>query len=167
LLEVAPHLERFRDLNSLRRTSRFFHTFFGTLLYRRAITANDTARDGIVSWVLSKYRVASLMHLLDSGLSANHKFSDGRDLLHTLCELDDKERSRWHDCCSNEALTSKQRICFAQRYLHAAVFNGGRGIVALLLEHGADVNAVDIDGLTPLRHYTIQSIMATTTLPNC
>jgi hypothetical protein len=51
LLEMAAHLERFRDLNCLLRTSRFFHT----ILYRRAITAADTVRDDIVSWVPSEY----------------------------------------------------------------------------------------------------------------
>jgi ankyrin repeat protein len=148
LLEVASHLERFRDLNALLRTSRFFRMLFHTLLYRRAITANDTVRDGIVSWVLSEYRVASLTHLLDNGLSANHKFEEGEYLLHTVCRLRDNERSvplarllieRGADIEAKDATNSST-------VLHAAVLDGNREIVALLLAHGADVDAPGPNG---------------------
>jgi ankyrin repeat protein len=154
LWEVAPHLTRFRDLNSLLRTSRFFHTLFHTLLYRRAITADDTIRDGIVAWVLSKYRVASLAHLLDNGLSANHKFRNGRDLLRALCSLSDKERSvslarllleRGAEFESKDDPTSRT-------VLHDAVLYNNREIAALLLAHGTDIHAVTPCGKTPLHH---------------
>jgi hypothetical protein len=71
--EVASHSESFKDLNSLLRTSRFFHDLFNTQLYRRAIDAEDAVRAGIVQWVLSEYRVASLTRLLDNGLSIDQK----------------------------------------------------------------------------------------------
>jgi ankyrin repeat protein len=153
LFEVASHLERFRDLNALLRTSRFFRRLFHTLLYRRAITANDTVRDDIVSWVLSEYRVASLTLLLDNGLSANHKFRvDGSDLLRTLCRLDDSARlvplarlliERGADIEAKDAT-------YSNTVLHTAVHHNGHEIAALLMAHGANVNATNTSGHTPL-----------------
>jgi ankyrin repeat protein len=151
LLEVAVHLERFRDLNSLLRTSRFFHTTFHTLLYRRVITADDTVRDGIVSWVLSEYQVASLVHLLDNGLSANYKFECGRDLLRALCRLDDQEHSvPLARLLIERGADIEARNANARTVLHTAIRKYNRGIAALLLAHGADVNALDGYGYTPL-----------------
>jgi hypothetical protein len=57
---VASHLKSFKDLNSLARTSRFFHMMFNPHLYRRAIAADRIVLDGIVGWVLSGHRLASL-----------------------------------------------------------------------------------------------------------
>jgi ankyrin repeat protein len=152
LLEVAAYLKRFRDLNALLRTSRFFHTLFRTLLYRRAITANDTVRDDIVSWVLSNYRVASLTRLLDHGLSANHKFTNRRDLLRTVCRRNKKAcsvllaRLLLEQGADIEAKDARTSITV----LHTAVRRGNLGIVALLLAHGADVNVADKNGWTAL-----------------
>jgi hypothetical protein len=47
-LEVASHLKSFKDLNSLVRTSRFFHGMFNIQLYRRAVAADRRVLDGIV-----------------------------------------------------------------------------------------------------------------------
>jgi ankyrin repeat protein len=154
LLEVAAHLERFRDLNSLLRSSRFFHILLHTLLYRRAMAPNNMIRDYIIYWVLVKHPVASLMHLLDNGLSANYMFErdDGDDLLHTLCRVRDNGRSvslarllleRGADIEAKDATYSKT-------VLQAAVRSNNSEIVALLLAHGADVNAVDTNGSSPL-----------------
>jgi hypothetical protein len=71
--EVASRLESFEDLDSLVRTSRFFHTLLNTHLYRRAVAADDPIREDIVRWVLPQYRLASLTLLLDNGLSAHHR----------------------------------------------------------------------------------------------
>jgi ankyrin repeat protein len=153
LLEVAAHLKRFQDLNSLLRTSRFFQTLFHTLLYRRAITANDIVRNDILWSVLSEYRVASIMHLLDNGLSINHEPKYGKYLLHWLCCLgDNAERSvplarlmleRGADIEAKDAMHSHTA-------LQTAVYNNNRGIAALLLAHGADVTAVNEYGDTLL-----------------
>jgi hypothetical protein len=97
-LEVAPHLESFKDLNAFLRTSRFFHTLFNPQLYRRSVAADEDACEDIVKWVLSEYRVASLTLLLDNGLSVDQKLAtkyqnlDGTvevnlDLLRRMCEL--------------------------------------------------------------------------------
>jgi ankyrin repeat protein len=159
LLEVALHLERFQDLNSLLRTSKLFHTVFHTLLYRRAITAKDIVRDQIVWRVLSRCRVASLRHLLDNGLSANNQFSDGRNLLRTLCQLDDKERSvplvrlllkRGADIESKDTRTGSSTV------LHVAARNDNCEIATLLLAHGADVNATEVHKRTPLHDAAFQ-----------
>jgi hypothetical protein len=100
--EVASHLESFRDLNSLLRTSQFFHTLFNTQLYRRAVAADDIVREDIVAWVLSEYRVASPTLLLDNGLSVHQELWPqmlSRDMGHRLhllrwiCYNDDQERS--------------------------------------------------------------------------
>jgi hypothetical protein len=75
--EVASHLNQFKDLNSLARTSRFFHRMFNPQLYRRAVAADHSVLNRIVSRVLnassdSRCRLASLTLLLDHGLSVDH-----------------------------------------------------------------------------------------------
>jgi ankyrin repeat protein len=157
LLDVARYLKHFRDLNALLRTSRFFYTLFHALLYRRVITANATVRDAIALEVLSEAdQVATLAHLLDNGLSVNHKFrtgfDDGNDLVHTLCWNADTECTislarllleRGADVEAKDATNSGTA-------LHLAVFNNSCGITALLLAHGADPNAAAMNGYTPL-----------------
>jgi hypothetical protein len=138
LLEMPRYLEGFRDINSLFRTSRLFYTLFHTLIYRRAIV-----RDDIILWVLSNYRIATLMHLLDNGLSPIHEFWMGGNLLGRLCELPDEERSvplvrLLLERCADMGATDATNLF--TRLLHTAVMRGRCGIVALLLAHGADVN---------------------------
>jgi ankyrin repeat protein len=159
LLEVADRLKRFRDLHALLRTCRFFKTLFHSPLYRRAVTASDTVRDDIARWVLTKYRIAPLIHLLDNGLSVNHKFRDGRDLLHTLCGSRQKKHpvpkmvqlllERGADIEAKDETTSST-------VLHWLISKGSQVFVALLLAHGADVNAATVDGVTPL-HQAVAS----------
>jgi ankyrin repeat protein len=152
-LEVALHLDRFEDLNSLLRTSHLFHTVFHTLLYRRFITAQDTVRDQIVRRVLSRCGVASLRHLLDNGLSANYQFCDGGNMLRTLCQYDNEERSvpfarllleRGADVESKNTRNGSRTV------LHLAALNDNCEIATLLLAHGAGVNATDVHDRTPL-----------------
>jgi hypothetical protein len=45
--EVASHLESFKDLNSLLRTNRFFHTLFNSHLYRLAVAAGKSVLEEI------------------------------------------------------------------------------------------------------------------------
>jgi ankyrin repeat protein len=157
--EVGSHLKSFKDLNSLVRTSQFFHGVCNTELYRRAVTADDAVLNAIVGCVLSRYRLASLTLLLDNGLSVNHtgKFDGGQlqePMLHFLCRLSDQGRSvplarlliqRGADTKAGSGTSSGMVLQRALEY-------GNCPIVALLLEHGADVNAAEIDGLPPL-HY--------------
>jgi ankyrin repeat protein len=148
---VGPHLGSFRDLNSLIRTSRIFRTLFHTLLYRRAITANDTVRDEIILWVLSEYQDASLQYLLDNGLSVNHKLSDWEDLLRTLCSVNDKERSvPLARLLLERGADVRAKDVYSETVLHEAARHNSCGIATLLLAHGADINAVDMYGYTPL-----------------
>jgi ankyrin repeat protein len=160
LCEVAPHLKSFKDLNSLVRTSHFFHGMFNTDLYRRAIDADDAVLDGIVGLVLSRYRLASLTLFLDNGLSANYTahlyltWWKGT-MLYFLCTLIDEGRSvplarlliqRGADMKARDYPGSSRTA------LHMAAFCNKRKIAALLLGHhgGADVNAADGFGTTPL-----------------
>jgi ankyrin repeat protein len=161
-LEVASHLKSFRDLNSLVRTSRRFHTMFNTHLYHRAVAGDNIVLDDIVSWVLSRYRLASLTLLLDNGLSVNHTrpFIRGEHLEETmlcsLCRLPDQERSvplarlliqRGADVNAKDPMTSGT-------VLHVAAIYDNCGIATLLLGHpdSVDINAADYNGQTPL-HY--------------
>lgn len=44
-----------------------------------------------------------------------------------------------------------KRSCFKVTPLHIAAFNGNIRLIRLLIENGADVNAVDEMGRTPLK----------------
>jgi ankyrin repeat protein len=157
--EVASNLPNFGDLNSLVRTSGFFHNMFNTDLYRRAVAADDAVLNEIVGWVLSSYQLASLTLLLDHGLSVNHtgKFDDDRytgkeSMLHFLCKLDDPQRSvplarlliqRGADMEARAAILS-------ETVLYRAIWFGNCPIVAVLIAHGVDLNAPDLNGIPPL-----------------
>jgi hypothetical protein len=65
---------------SLIRTFGVFHNLFNTRLYHLAVAADDVVREGIVRWVLEKYRVASLTLLLDNGLSAHQEVPQQLDV---------------------------------------------------------------------------------------
>jgi ankyrin repeat protein len=102
--------------------------------------------------VLSEYRVASFKHLLDNGLSVNHKFECGKILLHWLCVLKDNERlvplarlllERGADIEATDTMD-----WFTA--LQAAIYNNSLRIAALLLAHGADLDARNNSGRTPL-----------------
>jgi ankyrin repeat protein len=158
-LEVASHLKSFNDLNSLVRTSQFFHGMFNTDLYCRAIAANGIGLDVILGWVLSEYRMASLTLFLDHGLSVNYTGSiSGRTMLRFLCGLDNEKRSvplarlliqRGADVDLKDA-TSSETVLFS------AISHDVGEIAALLLEHGADPNTVNKTGGTPL-YYAIKN----------
>jgi cytochrome c len=144
LIEVAPHLKSFKDLNSLVRTSRLFHCLFNSLLYRRAVTANVTVREDIVRRVLHLYRAASLALLLDNGLSIHQEVRrDGQGMLHEVCYLDLEEPSiplaRLLLERGADVHAKKSTLHFAP--LHVAASQSKCEIAKLLLAHGADVNA--------------------------
>jgi ankyrin repeat protein len=156
---VASHLESFKDLNALVRTSRFFHAMFNPHLYRLAVAANDAVLNKTVVWVLSRYRLASLTLLLDHGLSVNYSgwFGGGLrkgTMLGYLCRLVDQERSaqlarllieRGADIedDANDPSTS-------ETVLYKAIWHHNFPIAALLLAHGADCNAICKSGDTLL-----------------
>jgi ankyrin repeat protein len=151
-LDVASHLQSFEDLNSLVRTSRFFHGMFNTNLYRRAVAADHAVvLNKIVGWVLSRYRLASLTLLLDNGLSANYTAHFyltpwKGTMLHFLCQRPDQK-------CSvplARLLIQRGADTKATRALYTAINRGNYPIVALLLENGADPNAADNCGETQL-----------------
>jgi hypothetical protein len=101
--EVASHLESFKDLNSLLRTNRFFHTLFNSHLYHRAMTADKSIPEGIVVWVVSNYQVSSLRLLLDNGPSVKQRLPRipdelygnlaPSDMLRWICDLSDQKLS--------------------------------------------------------------------------
>jgi ankyrin repeat protein len=162
LMKVGSHLESFNDLNSLVRTSSFFHGMFNADLYRRAVAAEAIVLDDIVGWVLSRYRLASLTLMLDHGLPANYTvhFYLTRwkgTMLHFLCALDDQERSvpLAQLLIQRGADTRAKDVgrCVRKTVLAQAIDFGKFEIAALLLAHGVDPNDPDnvfSEGWTPL-----------------
>jgi ankyrin repeat protein len=148
-IEVASHLDSFKDLNSLVRTSRFFHTMFNPHLYRLAVAADDAVLDVIVGWVLRRCRLASLTLLLDHGLSVNHMVHTvgifKETMLHLLCEVDDQERS-----AALAQLLIQRGANMAAKVLHEAIAYDNCEIAAVFLANGADSNAANNLGYTPL-----------------
>jgi ankyrin repeat protein len=159
--EVASHVKSFTDLNSLVRTSRFFHGLFNTHLYRRAVAADCLVRDDIVGWVLTGYQLASLTLLLDNGLSVDHTGTFANypgtmpkcpgTMLHILCTLDDQERSfPLAQLLIQRGANTRAKDAYSCTVLHRAVYHNNSKIAALLLAHGADPNEVNRWGNTPL-----------------
>jgi ankyrin repeat protein len=160
IFEVAPHLQGFSDLNSLVRTSRFFHTMFNSRLYHLAVAADDSTLDNAIGYILSEYRLSSLTLLLDNGLSVKHtgKFAGDPDeqvMLRFLCKLDDQKRAvplarlliqRGANVDAKDVHPGHS----AETVLYNAVVHNNCEMAALLLSHGADVNAVNLQGKTPL-----------------
>jgi ankyrin repeat protein len=165
--DVASHLNSFKDLNSLVRTCRFFHTMFNTQLYRRAVAADRKDLDGIVGRVLSRYRRSSLALLLDNGLSVNytgrfpfHRNQSVETMLRFVCALPNQEcsvrlaRLLLQRGANIEAKRSRSSGTPLQR----AVSQGNCMIASLLLEHGADANAMDLRGV-PTLHFACDNDM--------
>jgi hypothetical protein len=158
LFGVASHLDHFRDLNSLLRTSRFFYTLFNTQLYCRAVDADDTVREEIVNCVLLEQPIASVTPLLNNGLSVHQKLcsrsnSHSEDLLRWICMSYDQERSvelaqllieRGADIEAKDADASFHTV------LYLAIHLENNRLVALLLAHGADATLANQQGWTPL-----------------
>jgi ankyrin repeat protein len=155
-IEVASHLESFQDLNSLVRTSRLVHEMFNSHLYRRAVADAIVLAD-VVNWVLSEYRLTSLTLLLDNGLSVDYtgRFSGDRyeeSMLCFLCGLHDQERSATlaRLLIQRGADTKAKSGRYSNIVLKKAIYYNNCPIVELLLAHGTDANAADIDGDLPL-----------------
>jgi ankyrin repeat protein len=170
-LKVASHLKSFRDLNSLVCTSRRFHTMFNADLYRRVVAADDIVLYYTVCWVLSSYRLASLTLLLDNGLSVNYTvcsknghgrfYSRQENMLYFLCELIDQESSvpLARLLIHRGADIGWSRDSFSDSVLCRAISNNNYPIAALLLEHGADVNAAEHNGYRAL-HFACERMDA-------
>jgi ankyrin repeat protein len=153
IFEVLSHLESFKDLNSLVRTSRFFHAF-NCNLYRRAVAADPMVLDVIVGWVLSDHRLDSLTLLLDNGLSVHHT---GRYLVHAGSVPHSRPEKSM--LCFLSELRQNQSVPLARLLLQrstdsrdfntaldAATRHGNYPIVALLLEHGVRPCFTDMHG---------------------
>jgi hypothetical protein len=145
--EVASHLESFKDLNFLLRTNRFFHTLFNSHLYRLAVAAGKSVLEDIVAWMLSNYQVSSLRLLLDNGLSVHQ---GPVDLLRWICHLSDQKRSVPLARLLIERGADIEANSDYGTVLHEAVLEDNFSITELLLTHGADTNALDDQGRTPL-----------------
>jgi hypothetical protein len=170
MCQVASNLESFQDLNSLVRTSSFFHTLFNTHLYRRAVAANDHVRESILLWLIYRYRVTSLVLLLDNGLSVHQELSprsrvhsyrrmrmrtNTLHLLHWVCRSNDHERSvpLARLLLERGAHMETKDVVWGTpsgTVLHIAAQQGNCPIAALLLAHGADANLSNRFGRTPL-----------------
>jgi ankyrin repeat protein len=93
------------------------------------------------------------MHLLDNGLSVNHKFKrrGNIDLLHMVCRSRNDERSV---PLARELLAHGAGVDTAGGAgftpLHEAVAGGHYDLATLLLAHGAGVDTADEAGWTPL-----------------
>jgi hypothetical protein len=151
IFDVASHLESFKDLNSLLRTTRRFHTLLNTHLYRLAVAADETVREDIVWWVLSKYQVSSLRLLLDEGLPVQlkllNKFLLYRygieapvDLLRWICDLSDQKRSVPLARLLIERGADIEANSGCGTILHEAVCTDNVSLTELLLDHGADTS---------------------------
>jgi ankyrin repeat protein len=156
--EIASHLESFKDLNSLVRTSHFFHGMFNAHLYRRAVAAENIVRNDIVGWVLTGYRLASLTLLLDNGLSVDHTrtFANYKGtMLHILCMLYDQERSvPLAQLLIQRGANTRAKDSRSCTVLERAIDQNNSKIAALVLAHGADPNEVDSWGSPPLSRAT-------------
>jgi ankyrin repeat protein len=161
LWEVASSLESFKDLNSLLRTTRFFHTLFRSYLYRRAVAVEDSVRKDIVLWVLSEYRLDLLTLLLDNGLSVHQKLGwDSKQLLQWVCRNRfDKELSvpLAKLLIERGASIRQKDPVDSSTLLHVAASNCNYGLATLLLTNGADVDATGKKNgrATPL-HFAVQ-----------
>jgi ankyrin repeat protein len=145
--EVASHLENFKDLNALLRTTRFFHTLLNSHLYRRAVGADNRVRQYIVHWVVFRDRVTSLGLLFEHGLSVHHKLY-GEPLLRWFClYCRDQERSvRFAELLIESGADVNEKGSFNySTLLHGAVSNGNNVLAALLLANGADADAATLD----------------------
>jgi hypothetical protein len=149
--EVASHL---KDLNFLLRTNRFFHTLFNSHLYRLAVAAGKSVLEDIMAWMLSNYQVSSLRLLLDNGLSVQLKlpvkFQGPVDLLRWICHLSDQKRSVPLARLLIERGADIEANSDYGTVLHEAVLEDNFSNTELLLTHGADTNAIDYRGRTPL-----------------
>jgi ankyrin repeat protein len=157
LSEVASNLKRYNHLNSLVRTSRFFYAMFNPHLYRRTITATNHVLGNIVRWALKECRLGSLTHLLDNGLSIDRTFEFRgqrfkETMLSYLCGLGEKyDRLQLARLLIQRGADTKAKNSrYSDTALYKAISYGRCGIVALLLEHGADVNAAESDRVPPL-----------------
>jgi hypothetical protein len=146
---VASHLESFKDLNSLVRTSHLFHGMFNRHLYRRAVAADRRVLDDIVGWVLKRCRLDSLTLLLDNGLSVNHTgkfdlYGSEKTMLRFLCRCVYPQ-----ECATPLARLLIQRGTDlevkdenSETVIYDAIRRHDCDFVALLLAQGADPNAV-------------------------
>jgi hypothetical protein len=146
LTEVGSHLESFNDLNSLARTSSFFHGMFNTNLYRRAVAADAAILDDIIGWVLRRCPLASLALLLDSGLSVNRTGNYGyyeQTMLRFLCEVPDPRRTvpLARLLIQRGADLEVLGILHSETVLYSAIERNRCELARLLLAHGADPNS--------------------------
>jgi ankyrin repeat protein len=154
---VASHIESFKDLNSLVRTSHLFHGMFNRHLYRRAVAADRRVLDDIVGWVLGRFRLDSLTLLLDNGLSVNHTgefgfYGSEKTMLRFLCR----------QVYTQERATPLARLLIqrgtdlevkdenSETVIFAAIRCHNCDAAAPLLAQGADPNAVDRRGDNPV-----------------
>jgi ankyrin repeat protein len=96
-------------------------------------------------------RVAEIVDMVIPHITdMNVREQDGETALHIATRLMIPEIVRkLLKAGSNPNIQENQRLLYP---LHIAVYNGSDEIVTLLLEHGADINGIDIDGMTPLHH---------------
>jgi ankyrin repeat protein len=154
LLEVGSHLQSFEDFNSLVRTSTFFHGMFKTQFFRRAIDAEDDVLDDIMSRVLGRFQLASLVLLLDHGLSVNrigcYGINHEQTMLHFLCEQSDQKRSiPLARLLIQRGADLEAKDMHLETVLYSALERDKCEIAVLLLADGADPNS-DNCGDTPL-----------------
>jgi ankyrin repeat protein len=120
LQEIETHIERFQDLNALSRTSHFFHALLDTRLYDRILDADQDILDATINAVLANHRIDALRSLLDHGLPVQIEIGDY--YFDSMLHL-----LSWPP---NEV----RQIPLAR----------------LLIERGADLEARDVEGCTPL-----------------
>jgi ankyrin repeat protein len=161
IFEVGSHLKSFKDLNGLACTSRFFHTMFNSILYRRAVGADPNVLDDIVGEVLFYYELDSLVLLLDNGLSVHYKLHlNSEDMLQGLCGYNASQEERAVEM-ARLLIERGADIRATAEDGHTVLHSAARGyylISKLLLKHGAEVDATDMDGSTPLHYASYRAL---------
>ena len=95
-----------------------------------------------------KNNAETIRILINYGASINHRTREEGTLLHKA--IDRKRKDVIDIFFSNTVLTSMLKINMGRTPLHWAVSSNSKEMVELLVDHGADVNAKNLQGKTPL-----------------
>ena len=125
----------------------FLHEEFGGLLryalvMRPGIAEGDADDQSLLEGAIEERNRVVLERLLAAGLAVDNRLRPGQGLPDWLRQDDDDG----DDPCAKPPPTRELGL------IHEAARTGDRGLVELLLEHGAELELQDSYGWTPLHH---------------